>query len=132
MSDNQANPTKGAETDLQKAAKSITGLLNPVAEEKKTDKIDTPEKEQKQEEQNSPEPQKEESSKEEQPQEQEIKEEESQEEASEKVSQEQTNEIPQEPDSTHKVKVAGQEFDVSLDELKNGYSRDADYRRKTE
>ena len=44
MSDNQANPTKGAETDLQKAAKSITGLLNPVAEEKKTDKINTPEK----------------------------------------------------------------------------------------
>ena len=67
MSENQANPTKGAETDLQKAAKSITGLLNPVAEEKKTDKIDTPEKEKKQEEQNSPEPQKEESSKEEQP-----------------------------------------------------------------
>ena len=132
MSDNQANPTKGAETDLQRAAKSITGLLNPVAEEKKTDKIDTPEKEQKQEEQNSPEPKQEESSKEEQPQEQEIKEEESQEEASEEVSQEQTNEIPQEPDSTHKVKVAGQEFDVSLDELKNGYSRDADYRRKTE
>ena len=132
MSDNQANPTKGAETDLQKAAKSITGLLNPVAEEKKTDKIDTPEKEKKQEEQNSPEPQKEESSKEEQPSEQEIKEEESQDEASEEVSQEQTNEIPQEPDSTHKVKVAGQEFDVSLDELKNGYSRDADYRRKTE
>ena len=88
MSENQANPTKGAETDLQKAAKSITGLLNPVAEEKKTDKIDTPEKEKKQEEQNSPEPQKEESSKE--------------------------------------------EFDVSLGELKNGYSRDADYRRKTE
>ena len=132
MSDNQANPTKGAETDLQKAAKSISGLLNPVAEEKKTDKIDTPEKEKKQEEQNSPEPQKEESSKEEQPSEQEIKEEESQEETSEEVSQEQTNEIPQEPDSTHKVKVAGQEFDVSLDELKNGYSRDADYRRKTE
>jgi hypothetical protein len=132
MSENQANPTKGAETDLQKAAKSITGLLNPVAEEKKTDKIDTPEKEKKQEEQNSPEPQKEESSKEEQPSEQEIKEEESQEEASEEVSQEQTNEIPQEPDSTHKVKVAGQEFDVSLGELKNGYSRDADYRRKTE
>ena len=47
MSENQANPTKGAETDLQKAAKSITGLLNPVAEEKKTDKIDTPEKEKK-------------------------------------------------------------------------------------
>ena len=30
MSDNQANPTKGAETDLQKAAKSISGLLTPL------------------------------------------------------------------------------------------------------
>jgi hypothetical protein len=130
MSDNQANPTKGAETDLQKAAKSITGLLNPVAEEKKTDTTNIPE--QKQEEQNSPEPVKEESSTEEQPLEQEIKEEESQEEASEEVSQEQTNEIQQEHDSTYKVKVAGQELDVTLEELKNGYSRDADYRRKTE
>lgn len=132
MSDNQANPTKGAETDLQKAAKSITGLLNPVAEEKKTDTTDIPEKEKKQEEQNSPEPTKEESSTEEQPSEQEIKEEESNDETSEEVSQEQTDEIPQEPDSTYKVKVAGQELDVTLDELKNGYSRDADYRRKTE
>jgi hypothetical protein len=130
MSDNQANPTKGAETDLQKAAKSITGLLNPVAEEKKTDTTNIPE--QKQEEQNSPEPVKEESSTEEQPLEQEIKEEESQEETSEEVSQEQTNEIQQEHDSTYKVKVAGQELDVTLEELKNGYSRDADYRRKTE
>ena len=67
MSDNQANPTNGAETDLQKAAKSITGLLNPVAEEKKTDTTNIPEQEQKQEEQNSPEPVKEESSQEEQP-----------------------------------------------------------------
>ena len=132
MSDNQANPTKGAETDLQKAAKSITGLLNPVAEEKKTDTTDIPEKEKKQEEQNSPEPTKEESSTEDQPLEQEIKEEESNDETSEEVSQEQTDEIPQEQDSTYKVKVAGQELDVTLDELKNGYSRDADYRRKTE
>jgi hypothetical protein len=30
------------------------------------------------------------------------------------------------------VKVAGQEFDVTLDELRNGYQRDADYRQKTE
>ena len=132
MSDNQANPTKGAETDLQKAAKSITGLLNPVAEEKKTDTTNIPEQEQKQEEQNSPEPVKEESSTEEQPLEQEIKEEESNDETSEEVSQEQTNEIQQEHDSTYKVKVAGQELDVTLEELKNGYSRDADYRRKTE
>jgi len=132
MSDNQANPTKGAETDLQKAAKSISGLLNPLnpKEEEEIGKSDAP-KEQT-EEQNSPEPVKEESSNEDQPLEQEIKEEESQEETSEEVSQEQTNEIPQEQDSTYKVKVAGQEFDVTLDELRNGYQRDADYRRKTE
>ena len=117
---------------MQKAAKSITGLLNPVAEEKKTDTTNIPEQEQKQEEQNSPEPVKEESSTEEQPLEQEIKEEESNDETSEEVSQEQTNEIQQEHDSTYKVKVAGQELDVTLEELKNGYSRDADYRRKTE
>ena len=133
MSDNQANPTKGAETDLQKAAKSISGLLTPLnpKEEEEIGKGEAPQEEQT-EEQNSPEPQKEESSTEEQPLEQEIKEEESQEETSEEVSQEQTNEIPQEQDSTYKVKVAGQELDVTLDELKNGYSRDADYRRKTE
>ena len=107
-------------------------MLNPVAEEKKTDTTDIPEKEKKQEEQNSPEPTKEESSTEDQPLEQEIKEEESNDETSEEVSQEQTDEIPQEQDSTYKVKVAGQELDVTLDELKNGYSRDADYRRKTE
>ena len=132
MSDNQANPTKGAETDLQKAAKSISGLLTPLnpKEEEEIGKGEAPQEQT--EEQNSPEPKQEESSTEDQPLEQEIKEEESQEETSEEVSQEQTNEIPQEQDSTYKVKVAGQELDVTLDELKNGYSRDADYRRKTE
>jgi hypothetical protein len=101
-----------------------------LQKKKKTDTTNIPE--QKQEEQNSPEPVKEESSTEEQPLEQEIKEEESNDETSEEVSQEQTNEIQQEHDSTYKVKVAGQELDVTLEELKNGYSRDADYRRKTE
>ena len=36
----------------------------------------------------------------------------------------------QEP-SLHRVKVQGQELEVSLDELKSGYSRDSDYRQKT-
>jgi len=55
------------------------------------------------------------------------------EEASEEVSQDENSENQiQEQDSTYKVKVAGQEFDVTLDELRAGYSRDADYRRKTE
>ena len=38
----------------------------------------------------------------------------------------------QEPEPTYTVKVQGQEYDVSLDELKAGYSRDNDYRIKTE
>lgn len=36
----------------------------------------------------------------------------------------------QQPD-THVVKIDGVEIPVTLDELKNGYQRDADYRRKT-
>jgi hypothetical protein len=33
--------------------------------------------------------------------------------------------------SLHRVKVNGQELEVSLNELKSGYSRDSDYRQKT-
>ena len=33
--------------------------------------------------------------------------------------------------SLHRIKVNGQELEVSLDELKSGYSRDSDYRQKT-
>jgi hypothetical protein len=129
MSDNLANPVKGAETDLQTAAKSISGLLNLSNE---------PKKEQQQQSQEpkltvSSEPPKEESSQEDQPLVQENTEAESQEDVSEtEVSQEEQTEIQQEHNSTYKVKVAGQELDVTLDELKSGYSRDADYRRKTE
>jgi hypothetical protein len=129
MADNYANPLKGAETDMNKATKAISGLLNPK-EEENIGQTEPPQEEKQQ--QDSPEPTKEESSTEDQPAEQEIKEEESNDETSEEVSQEQTNEIQQEHDSTYKVKVAGQELDVTLEELKNGYSRDADYRRKTE
>ena len=134
MSDNQANPLKGAETDVSKAADSILGLLTPNNEAPK-------EEEDKKIQQNSPELQNEESSNEDQPQEQEIKEEETEvesqdeteEETSEDVSQDEEQIDTQEKqDSTYNVKVAGQEFEVTLDELRNGYQRDADYRRKTE
>ena len=33
MSDNQGNPLKGSETDLQKAQKAVNGLLNPKEED---------------------------------------------------------------------------------------------------
>ena len=130
---NNANPLKEAQTDVDKAANAVFGLLNPK-EEEEIGKSEAPKEEIKQD---SPEPKKEESSNEDQPEEQEIKEEESQEETSEDVSQdEEQSDVQEKPDSTeeqlHKVKVAGQEFDVTLDELRNGYQRDADYRQKTE
>ena len=132
MSDNQGNPLKGSETDLQKAQKAVNGLLNPQEEET----IGQQEAPKEEIEQNSPEPTNEESE-EDQPQEQEISEEtESEEEevSEQDVSQDEEQIDTQEKleDSTYKVKVAGQELEVTLDELRNGYSRDADYRQKTE
>ena len=129
---NNANPLKEAQTDVDKAANAVFGLLNPK-EEETIGQTEPPKEEIKQD---SPAPQNEESETD-QPQEQEIKEEESQEETSEDVSQdEEQSDVQEKPDSTedqlHKVKVAGQEFDVTLDELRNGYQRDADYRQKTE
>ena len=44
---------------------------------------------------------------------------------------EQTEEQEIQKPSLHRVKVQGQELEVSLDELKSGYSRDSDYRQKT-
>ena len=133
MSDNQGNPLKGSETDLQKATKAVNGLLNPKEEET----IGQQEAPKQEIEQNSPEPQNEESE-EDQPQEQEISEETESEE--EEVSEQDVSQDEEQIDTQEKledspsytVKVNGQELDVTLDELRNGYSRDADYRQKTE
>ena len=129
MSDNQGNPLKGSETDLQIAQEAVNGLLNPQ-EEKTIGQQEAPKEEIQQ---NSPEPTNEESETD-QPQEQEITEEESQDETSEDVSQDEEQIDTQEKleNSTYKVKVAGQELEVTLDELRNGYQKDADYRQKTE
>ena len=126
MSDNQGNPLKGSETDLQKATKAVNGLLNPK-EEETIGQQEAPKEEIKQ---NSPEPENVESE-EDQPQEQEISEEtENEDEVSEQdVSQDEEQIDTQEKleDSpSYTVKVNGQELDVTLDELRNGYSRDAD------
>ena len=134
MADNYANPLAEAETDVQKATRTIVGLLDPKEETKKQQPT---EQQQTEEQQNSPEPTQEESSTEDQPEEQENMEAESQEEATEEVSQDEEQIDTQEKqdstaEPTYKVKVAGQESDVTLDELRNGYSRDADYRQKTE
>ncbi len=138
MSDNFANPLKEAKTDTVKAAESITGLLNPQSETEPSDvasKEDTQQQTQdtKQEDKVQEQPSKESETDQPEAQEQTSEAKPEKEAADEEeVSQEQTNEIQQEQNSTYKVKVAGQELDVTLDELRNGYSRDADYRRKTE
>lgn len=145
MSELQANPIKGAASDVQIAAKSISGLLNPQTgkvNEKKTEVQATEVK--KEPEQTAPvqeqqvateEPISQESETD-QPEVQTEAQTETEQETSEvsetEVSEEQTDDIQKEPDSTYTVKVAGQELKVTLDELKKGYSRDADYRRKTE
>ena len=146
MSELKANPVKGAASDLQIAAKSITGLLNPQTgkiNEKKAEVVKPEARNefeqeapvQKQEQVVSEEPINQESESD-QPEVIDEMQTETEQETSDvsetDVSQEQTEDIQKEPDSTFTVKVAGQELKVTLDELKKGYSRDADYRRKTE
>ena len=146
MSELKANPVKGAASDLQIAAKSITGLLNPQTgkiNEKKAEVVKPEARNefeqeapvQKQEEVVSEEPINQESESD-QPEVTDETQTETEQETSDvsetDVSQEQTEDIQKEPDSTFTVKVSGQELKVTLDELKKGYSRDADYRRKTE
>ena len=93
----------------------ISGLLNPKQEkqetESKAEPSETPEK------QEAPESQPEsEGTKEQVTENTEVKEE--------------TQTELEEPE-LHRVKVSGQELEVTLDELKAGYSRDSDYRQKT-
>ena len=45
--------------------------------------------------------------------------------------EETASEVEVEKPNLHQVKVQGQEMEVTLDELKAGYSRDSDYRQKT-
>ena len=103
--------------NLKGAAEKITGILEPKGqpekkpEEPKAEPSEAPEK---QEVQNS------------QPESEGTKEQ-----ASENTETEETTTELQEEPNLHQVKVQGQEIEVSLDELKAGYSRDSDYRQKT-
>jgi len=107
------------EQTVQGAAKKISGLLNPDKgqsdPEKKAEPSEQPEKI---EQETSPEsqPKSEGTPKEVVTENTEIKEE--------------TQTATDEPE-LHRVKVQGQELEVTIDELKAGYSRDSDYRQKT-
>ena len=107
------------EQTVQGAAKKISGLLNPEEGQSEPEKKAEPsEQPQKINEETSPEsqPESEGTQEEDAPENTEIKEE--------------TQTEAEEPE-LHRLKVSGQELEVSLDELKAGYSRDSDYRQKT-
>tara|TARA_Y100001951_G_scaffold98156_1_gene98652 strand:- start:458 stop:1438 length:981 start_codon:yes stop_codon:yes gene_type:complete len=115
---------------MQGAAKAVEGLLDQgkintkITEEPQKEAVkDQPKKTEVKTEDNSKVETKEEQKTETQPE----KEVEVQEEASEK----ENAEAKQETD-LHQVIVNGEKIDVDLDELKAGYQKDADYRRKTE
>jgi hypothetical protein len=106
-----------AEENIQGAAEKISGLLNPQQDNQEPETNTEPSE--------SP------------PETQEVQESqsESNETPEEQVTEntETTEETPTELETPelHRVKVSGQELEVSLDELKAGYSRDSDYRQKT-
>ena len=107
------------EQTVQGAAKKITGLLNPKEGQSEPAKQAEP----------SGQPQE---IKEETSQESQSKSEETPKEVATENTEikEETQTEVEEPE-LHRVKVQGQELEVSLDELKAGYSRDSDYRQKT-
>ena len=106
-----------AEENIQGAAEKISGLLNPKDQQETETKAE-PSEPVSTETQETPESQAESEAA---PVEQET-------ENTEVTEETQTE--SQEP-NLHRLKVNGQEIEVSLDELKAGYSRDSDYRQKT-
>jgi len=102
-------------TNVQGAAEKISGLLNPKEEQQKTESkaepSETPVK------QEAPESQPESEGTKEQ--------------VTENTEATEETQTELEEPELHRVKVQGQELEVTLDELKSGYSRDSDYRQKT-
>ena len=103
------------EQTVQGAAEKISGLLNPKEDNQKTEtKAEPSESTEKQETQES------------QP-----KSEGTPETTTENTEVTEETQTELEEPELHRVKVQGQELEVTLDELKSGYSRDSDYRQKT-
>ena len=104
------------EQGIQGAAEKISGLLNPQDQQETEVKEAEPS--------------------ESQPETQEAQESQAESEATNEQETENTEVTEEtqtelEEPNLHRLKVNGQEIEVSLDELKAGYSRDSDYRQKT-
>ena len=103
------------EQTVQGAAEKISGLLNPKEDNQKTEtKAEPSETPVKQE------------APESQPESEGTKEQ-----VTENTETTEETQTELEEPELHRVKVQGQELEVTLDELKAGYSRDSDYRQKT-
>ena len=100
--------------NIEGAAEKISGLLNPKDQQETETNVEPSETPEKQEAESQPES--------------EGTKAESTENA--ETTEETTTELQEEPE-LHRVKIQGQELEVTLDELKAGYSRDSDYRQKT-
>ena len=107
------------EQTVHGAAEKISGLLNPQVGQSEPEKKAEPSEQ--------PQKIKEESSEKSQPESEGTP----KEEATENTDIEEETQTATEEPELHRVKVQGQELEVSLDELKAGYSRDSDYRQKT-
>ena len=107
------------EQTVHGAAEKISGLLNPQVGQSEPEKKAEPSEQ--------PPKIKEESSEKSQPESEGTQEEAAPENTDIK---EETQTETEEPE-LHRIKVSGQELEVTLDELKAGYSRDSDYRQKT-
>ena len=108
------------EQTVKGAAEKISGLLNPKEGQSEPEKKEAAPSEQ-------PEKIEQETSKESQSKSEETP----KEVATEKTEIEEETQTATEEPELHRVKVSGQELEVTLDELKAGYSRDSDYRQKT-
>ena len=100
--------------NIQGAADKISGLLNPKDQqetETKAEPSETPEQQEAPESQPTSEGTKEQ--------------------VTENTETTEETQTELEEPELHRVKVSGQELEVTLDELKAGYSRDSDYRQKT-
>ena len=118
MSD--SNPLLSNAT-IQGAAKHIEGLMDTKGVIKKS-----------QEEEAQVEPKEEAKAETEVEQKPEAQQEETQEAPVEEEASEDQNAIEEQTTDLHQVIVNGEKIDVDLEELKAGYQKDADYRRKTE
>ena len=101
--------------NIQGAAEKISGLLNPKdqqeTESKAAEPSETPEQQEAPESQPTSEGTKEQ--------------------VTENTETTEETQTELEEQELHRIKVQGQELEVTLDELKAGYSRDSDYRQKT-